>query len=458
MTLSVDDVIQRVGGLESAALLTGVSADAVRKWRQARAIPTRHWPKLIAATGLSLGELPGSAPAAKLESDAPPPGATAALVLADGTVFWGRGFGAFSPTGKVAVGEVCFVTAMSGYQETLTDPSYAGQIITFTFPHIGNVGANPEDVESTNPSARGLIVRQDLTEPSNWRARLPLEEWLRVHAVPGISGLDTRALTIRIRDHGAPSGVLAYPADGRFDLAELSATAAAWPGLEGMDLAREVSCTQAYEWDTTRWAWPEGFGRQNRPRHHVVAVDYGAKRNILRSLASAGCRVTVVPATASAAEILRHRPDGVFLSNGPGDPAATALYAVPAIREVLAAGMPIFGICLGHQLLALAFGGRTFKMARGHRGANQPVKDLDSGKVEITSQNHGFAVDPASLPPTLRVTHVSLFDGTNEGFACTDRPVFSVQYHPEASPGPSDAHYLFRRFVEMIERSNAAPR
>ncbi|MGH7051362.1 MAG: glutamine-hydrolyzing carbamoyl-phosphate synthase small subunit [Acetobacteraceae bacterium] len=457
MPLSVDDIIQRVGGIEPAAELTGVSTDAVRKWRQARAIPTRHWPKLIAATGLTLGELPGAAPVAPPEADAPPPGASAALVLADGAVLWGRGFGAFSTADRVSVGEVCFNTAMSGYQETLTDPSYAGQIITFTFPHIGNVGANPEDVEATNPAARGLVVRQDVTEPSNWRARQPLEEWLGMHGVPGISGVDTRALVIRIRDHGAPAGVLAYPPDGRFDLAELTATAASWPGLEGMDLACEVSCIQAYEWDTTRWAWPDGFGRQTEPRHHVVAVDYGAKRNILRSLASAGCRVTVVPATASGEEILRHRPDGVFLSNGPGDPAATAAYAVPAINLVLAAGVPIFGICLGHQLLALALGGRTFKMARGHRGANQPVKDLDTGKVEITSQNHGFAVDPASLPPTVRVTHVSLFDGTNEGIACTDRPVFAVQYHPEASPGPSDAHYLFRRFVEMIEKSDAAP-
>jgi len=453
MTVSVDDIIQRLGGLEAAASLTGVSTEAVRKWRQARAIPTRHWPRLIGATGLALADLPGPASASSRpgtpDRAEPPPGATAALVLADGSVFWGRGFGAHSAA--EAVGEICFNTGMTGYQETLTDPSYAGQIITFTFPHIGNVGTNPEDIEAASPAARGLIVRQDVTEPSNWRARQKLDSWLRSHGVPGLAGIDTRALTIRIRDGGAPSGVLAFPEDGRFDIEGLASVAASWPGLEGMDLAREVSTTQMYAWDETRWAWPEGYGRQSEPRHHVVAVDYGAKRNILRSLASAGCRVTVVPASTTAEEILRLAPDGVFLSNGPGDPAATGEYAVPAIRRVLAAGVPLFGICLGHQLLALALGARTFKLARGHRGANQPVKDLATGKVEITSQNHGFAVDPETLPETVRVTHVSLFDGTNEGIACTDRPAFAVQYHPEASPGPTDAHYLFRRFMTMIE-------
>ncbi len=295
------------------------------------------------------------------------------------------------------------------------------------------------------------MVKQDVTEPSNWRAVQGLDAWLAARGIAGIAGVDTRALTVRIRDGGAPSGVLAYPADGRFDLPALRARAAAWPGLDGMDLAREVTCRQTYRWDETRWAWPGGSGRQTAPRFHVVAVDYGAKRNILRCLASAGCLVTVVPATASAEDILRHRPDGVFLSNGPGDPAATGVYAVPAIQGVLAAGVPLFGICLGHQLLALALGARTFKLARGHRGANQPVKDLATGRVEITSQNHGFAVDPASLPDGVRVSHVSLFDGTNEGIACSDRPVFSVQYHPEASPGPSDSHYLFGRFVAMME-------
>jgi carbamoyl-phosphate synthase small subunit len=379
-----------------------------------------------------------------------PPGATAALVLGDGTVLWGRGFGAC--TAGARPGEVCFNTGMTGYQETLTDPSYAGQIITFTFPHIGNVGVNAEDVEARGIAALGLVVKQDVTEASNWRAAGRLDGWLKGQGIAGIGGVDTRALASRIRDGGAPNGLIAFPADGHFDIPPLVETARAWPGLEGMDLARTVSCTQPYEWNETRWAWPAGYGKQEAPRHHVVAVDYGAKRNILRSLASAGCRVTVVPATASCEDILRHEPDGVFLSNGPGDPAATAEYAVPAIRGVLAAGLPLFGICLGHQLLALALGAKTYKLARGHRGANQPVKDLTTGKVEITSQNHGFAVDVATLPAGVKVTHVSLFDGSNEGLACEDRPAFSVQYHPEASPGPTDSAYLFRRFIDMIER------
>ncbi|MBV8456354.1 MAG: glutamine-hydrolyzing carbamoyl-phosphate synthase small subunit [Acetobacteraceae bacterium] len=441
----IDDVIARLGGPEAAAHLTGVGTEAVRKWRQARAIPARHWPAIVAA-GLSYTDLSGE-PAASTE---PPDGATAALVLADGTTFWGRGFGAHThdPT---PVGEVCFNTGMTGYQETLTDPSYAGQIITFTFPHIGNVGANLEDIEATNTAARGLVVKQDITEPSNWRATQPLDTWLRSQNIPGIAGIDTRALTIGIRDLGAPTGILAFPPDGRFDLPTLRDQAAAWPGLEGMDLAKEVSCRQTYTWDETRWTWPAWTGRQTQPRFHVVAVDYGAKRNILRSLASAGCRVTVVPATATAEDILRPKPDGVFLSNGPGDPAATGEYAVPALRGVLDTGIPLFGICLGHQLLALALGARTYKLVRGHRGANQPVKDLVTGRVEITSQNHGFAVDPETLPPTATVTHVSLFDGSNEGLACTDRPAFSVQYHPEASPGPSDSAHLFNRFVAMMQ-------
>ncbi len=387
-------------------------------------------------------------------TDSVPAGATAVLVLADGTLFWGRGFGAH--TGQAfPVGEVCFSTGMTGYQETLTDPSFAGQIITFTFPHIGNVGTNVEDIEATTIAARGLVVKQDITEPSSWRSTQTLALWLRAQGITGIAGVDTRSLTIRIRDGGAPTGVLAFPADGRFDLAALRAQAAGWPGLEGMDLAKEVTCRQTYSWDETAWAWPQGFGRQSEPKHHVVAVDYGAKRNILRCLASAGCRVTVVPATASADDILRHKPDGVFLSNGPGDPAATGEYAVPVLRQVLDSGVPVFGICLGHQLLALALGARTYKLERGHRGANQPVKDLATGKVEITSQNHGFAVDADSLPANAKVTHVSLFDGSNEGIASTDRPVFSVQYHPEASPGPSDSHYLFKRFVGMMERGAA---
>jgi carbamoyl-phosphate synthase small subunit len=454
MPATVDIIIDRLGGPESAARLTGVGTEAVRKWRQAEAIPSRHWAAIIAATGLTLTDLQG-VPMPRTDSpgaDDVPPGATAALVLADGGVFWGRGFGAFS-SAPAPVGEVCFNTGMTGYQETLTDPSYAGQIITFTFPHIGNVGANPQDIEATTIAARGLVVKQDVTEPSNWRAAQHLDAWLRARGIAGVCGVDTRALTVRIRDGGAPNGVLAYPADGRFDLAALKAQAAGWPGLEGMDLAREVSCRQTYEWDETRWAWPDGMGRQTGGKHHVVAVDYGAKRNILRCLASAGCRVTVVPATATAEDILRHAPDGVFLSNGPGDPAATGEYAVPAIRGVLDAGVPLFGICLGHQLLALALGAKTFKMERGHRGANQPVKDLATGRVEITSQNHGFAVDPETLPATAKMTHVSLFDGSNEGLTCTDRPAFSVQYHPEASPGPSDSHYLFDRFVGMMDQA-----
>ncbi len=451
MAISVDSLIDRLGGADAAARLTGVGTEAVRKWRQSGAIPSRHWAAVIAATGLTLADMPGAAADPTAAADAVVPGgATAVLVLADGSIFWGHGFGAH--TGDPApVGEVCFNTGMTGYQETLTDPSYAGQIITFTFPHIGNVGTNGEDIEAATVAARGLVVKQEVTEPSNWRATQHLDGWLKARGIAGVAGVDTRALTVRIRDGGAPNGVLAFPADGRFDLAALRAQAEAWPGLEGMDLAKDVSCRQSYEWDETRWAWPDGTGHQTAARHHVVAVDYGAKRNILRSLASAGCRVTVVPATATAEDILRRNPNGVFLSNGPGDPAATGEYAVSAIRGVLEAGVPVFGICLGHQLLALALGAKTYKLDRGHRGANQPVKDLTTGRVEITSQNHGFAVDPKTLPPTVKATHVSLFDGSNEGLVCTDRPAFSVQYHPEASPGPSDSGYLFGRFVDMME-------
>ena len=469
MAISVEQIIERLGGADEAARLTGVGTEAVRKWRQAGSIPARHWPILITVTGLAFSDLVPS-PTPGFSAKAPgisanqmssnmqqptdtqvPLGATAVLVLADGTVFWGRGFGAHTGT-PVPVGELCFNTGMTGYQETLTDPSYAGQIITFTFPHIGNTGINPEDLEAAGIAACGLVVKQDITEPSNWRSVQTLDAWLRAQGKTGIGGVDTRALTIRIRDGGAPSAVLAFPADGKFDLVALAAQAKSWPGLEGMDLAKSVSCTQSYQWDETQWAWPAGSGRQTDPKHHVVAVDYGAKRNILRCLASAGCRVTVVPATASAEDILRHNPDGVFLSNGPGDPAATGAYAVPAIQGVLAAGVPLFGICLGHQLLALALGGTTYKLDRGHRGANQPVKDMATGKVEITAQNHGFAVDGASLPKGVTISHISLFDGSNEGLSCTDRPAFSVQYHPEASPGPTDSHHLFHRFVSMIEQ------
>jgi carbamoyl-phosphate synthase small subunit len=467
MPLAVNDIVHRLGGPEAAARLTHVGAEALRKWRQSGVIPSKHWRTIIAATGLSLSDMPGSlatetpkdspimpdataAPDSAL-ADAKPEGATALLVLADGSLWWGRGFGAHTAEGGARAGEVCFNTGMTGYQETMTDPSFAGQIVTFTFPHIGNVGANPEDDEATTPAALGLITAQDITAPSNWRARRGFVDWLRAVNLPGIGGIDTRALTIRIRDGGAPSGVLCFPASGNFDVPSLRAQAQAWPGLEGMDLARAVSCTQTYEWDETVWQWGEPAGRQSAPRHHVVAVDYGAKRNILRSLASAGCRVTVVPATASTEDILRHAPDGVFLSNGPGDPAATAAYAVPAIQGVMAQGVPIFGICLGHQLLARALGAETYKLDRGHRGANQPVKDLRTGRVEITSQNHGFAVDETTLPAGVEITHVSLFDGSNEGIAAPAQRAFSVQYHPEASPGPSDSHHLFHRFVAMMD-------
>lgn len=383
---------------------------------------------------------------------APLDGATGCLVLGDGTVLWGRGVGA---AGSV-VGEVCFNTAMTGYQEILTDPSYAGQIITFTFPHIGNVGTNDDDIETTTPAARGLVMRCDITDPSNFRAGRHLDDWLRTAGLVGLAGVDTRRLTRLIRARGAPAGVIAHAPDGRFDLPALRAEAAGWPGLEGMDLAGEISCTQAYHWHETRWQLGSGHGRQDTPRRHVVAVDYGAKRNILRILASLGCRVTVLPATSTAEAILHHQPDGVFLSNGPGDPAATGTYAVPAIRGVLDAGVPTFGICLGHQMLALAVGARTVKMHHGHRGANHPVKNLDTGTVEITAQNHGFVVDGDSLPATAVATHRSLFDGTLAGLRLTDRPAFSVQYHPEASPGPQDSHYLFRHFVDMIDAHRPA--
>jgi carbamoyl-phosphate synthase small subunit len=375
------------------------------------------------------------------------PKPTALLVLADGTVIKGRGLGA---EGK-AVGEVCFNTSMTGYQEIMTDPSYAGQIITFTFPHIGNVGANPEDIETMTPAARGAVLASDITDPSNWRAAQHFDAWLKSHGLSAIAGIDTRALTRKIRDGGAPNGVIVHAKDGIFDIPALTAEAEAWPGLDGMDLAKDVTCRQTYHWDETAWDLAKGYGKQEAPKLKVVAVDYGAKRNILRCLATAGFDVTVVPATASLEDILNHKPDGVFLSNGPGDPAATGEYAVPVIRQLMEKRLPIFGICLGHQMLALALGGKTRKMARGHRGANHPVKDLETGKVEITSQNHGFEVMAESLPESVKVTHVSLFDGTNEGIEVSGKPIFSVQYHPEASPGPQDSHHLFQRFVEKIE-------
>jgi len=389
-----------------------------------------------------------AAPSARTgpSDSARPRHANAALVLGDGTVFWGRGLGA---TGR-AVGEVCFNTSITGYQEIVTDPSYAGQIITFTFPHIGNVGTNPEDVETTTPAARGVVLRAAVTEPSNWRAAQHLDAWLKAWNLIAVSGIDTRALTRRIRDLGAPNGCLAHDPSGAVEPAPLAAEAVAWPGLKGMDLAREVTCRQSYEWHETTWTLGTGYGAIEAPSRHVVAVDYGAKRNILRCLTSLGCRVTVVSAQTTAEEILQRKPDGVFLSNGPGDPAATGRYAVPIVRDLLESGLPIFGICLGHQILALALGARTRKMHLGHRGANHPVKDIETGRVEITSQNHGFVVEADSLPDTVEQTHVSLFDGGNEGLRVRGRPVFSVQYHPEASPGPHDSHYLFERFVAAM--------
>ncbi len=372
---------------------------------------------------------------------------TACIVLADGTVLYGTGFGAEGE----AVAELCFNTAMTGYQEIMTDPSYAGQIVTFTFPHIGNTGTNPEDDESADPVAAGMVVKWQPTEPSNWRTAEDLSGWLARHRRVGIGGVDTRRLTRAIRHQGAPHVAIAHRADGRFDIRALREKAQAFSGLEGLDLAREVTCLQSYRWDEMRWAWPDGYPRRQGDAPRVVAVDYGAKRNILRCLASVGLDVTVVPATATAADILAHRPDGVFLSNGPGDPAATGVYAVPMIQSLLEdTSLPVFGICLGHQMLALALGGRTLKMNHGHHGANHPVKDLRSGKVEITSMNHGFAVDGQSLPQGVEETHISLFDGSNCGLALADRPVYSVQYHPEASPGPMDSYYLFEAFAEAV--------
>ncbi|MBA4780668.1 MAG: carbamoyl phosphate synthase small subunit [Sphingomonadales bacterium RIFCSPHIGHO2_01_FULL_65_20] len=381
-------------------------------------------------------------------TSAQPQGATGLLLLADGTAIWGRGFGAAG----AKAGEVCFNTSITGYQEILTDPSYAGQIITFTFPHIGNVGANPEDIEADVPHALGCIVRQDVTNPSSFRSAQHFSDWLSANNQIGISGVDTRALTRRIREAGAPNAVIAHAPDGVFDMPALLTLAQGWPGLEGMDLAIEVTGAETRGWDGGKWTLGHGYaamGEGERP--HVVAIDYGAKHNIFRSLVEAGARVTVVPARTSLEEILALEPAGVFLSNGPGDPAATGVYAVPVIQGLLERDIPIFGICLGHQLLGLAAGARTLKMHQGHRGANHPVKRLETGVVEITSMNHGFAVDAATLPANVVETHVSLFDGSNCGIAFTDRQAFGVQYHPEASPGPQDSFYLFEKFVSSLK-------
>jgi len=372
---------------------------------------------------------------------------TACLALADGTVFYGHGFGATGET----VAELCFNTAMTGYQEIMTDPSYAGQIVTFTFPHIGNTGVNPEDDETADPVASGMIVKWDPTDASNWRSTEELTTWLARRGRIGMGGIDTRRLTRAIRQQGAPHVAIAHDPDGKFDIEALVAKARDFVGLEGLDLAKDVTCAQSYQWNEMRWAWPEGYAPQTNAKHKVVAIDFGAKRNILRCLASAGCDVTVLPATATAQDVLDLKPDGVFLSNGPGDPAATGSYAVPMIKGVLETDLPVFGICLGHQMLALALGAQTIKMNHGHHGANHPVKDMDTGKVEITSMNHGFTVDSQSLPKGVKETHVSLFDGSNCGLRLTDRPVFSVQYHPEASPGPQDSYYLFERFAKAMD-------
>lgn len=382
---------------------------------------------------------------------------TALIVLADGTVIEGKGIGA----GGEAIGELCFNTALTGYQEVLTDPSYAGQIVTFTFPHIGNVGANDEDIEDLHPAARagavGAVFRADITNPSNYRSGGHLDGWLKRRGIVAISGVDTRALTALLREKGAANAVIAHNPDGAFDIEALKSKAREWSGLVGLDLAKEVTSGQSMGWTETPWVWDEGFGAQAEPTHHIVAVDYGAKRNILRLLAGLGAKVTVVPAKTSAADILAMKPDGIFLSNGPGDPAATADYAVPMIRELLETDIPVFGICLGHQMLALALGGKTVKMHQGHHGANHPVKDFTTGKVEIVSMNHGFAVDGDTLPEGVEETHVSLFDGSNCGLTIAGRPVFSVQHHPEASPGPQDSHYLFRRFANLIRERRGEP-
>lgn len=368
-----------------------------------------------------------------------PPKLTAALVLADGSIFRGKGIGAPGMTG----GEVCFNTSMTGYQEIMTDPSYAGQIITFTFPHIGNVGANRDDLEAETPFARGLILRTDITAPANHRSEEDFNAWLKRNNLTGICDIDTRALTRHLRDKGAQNGAICFSPDKEIDIEAVKKYLNDLPDMTGQDIARTVSCTNKYEWQ-------ENTADKNAP--HVVVVDYGVKRNILRCLANEGMRLTVVPCTTTADEILGMKPDGVFLSNGPGDPAATGVYAVPVIKELLTTGMPVFGICLGHQLLSLAIGGKTQKLPFGHRGGNHPVKDLETGKIEITSQNHGFCVLAESLPDTAEATHVSLFDSTNEGLRLKGRPVFSVQYHPEASPGPHDSHYLFQRFATLLRQ------
>ncbi|MCW9035674.1 MAG: glutamine-hydrolyzing carbamoyl-phosphate synthase small subunit [Rhodospirillales bacterium] len=390
-----------------------------------------------------------NAPIAPTPSGVRPPGTNAALVLSDGTVFWGKGVGCQG----IAIGEVCFNTSITGYQEILTDPSYAGQIITFTFPHIGNVGTTDEDLESNVPAARGCILRADITDPANWRSTQHLQAWLEAKQLVGVSNIDTRQLTRHIRDKGAKVAALLYTEQDDIDLQALKLMASSTPDLNGQDLAKEVTCKAPYEWTEGTWTIEKGYDKNPEKKFHVVAMDFGAKHNILRCLAATGCKVTVVPASTSAEDVLAYNPDGVFLSNGPGDPAATGEYAGPNIKKIVESGLPVFGICLGHQMLAIALGAKTHKMDIGHRGGNQPVKDLTTGKVEITSQNHGFVVDGDTLPDGVALSHVSLFDGSVEGIKLEGKPVFSVQYHPEASPGPQDSHYLFERFVDLIAKS-----
>ncbi|QDH13112.1 glutamine-hydrolyzing carbamoyl-phosphate synthase small subunit [Formicincola oecophyllae] len=493
----VDSIITAAGGAAHVARLAGVGSEAVRKWRQSGAIPAKHWPLFLSFPGVNMAMLTALAPRQKSTTLRPKPlqaqraatppapsthhgkdrmtqrttpnhlranlhqpaGATAALILADGTVLWGRGFGAYTPAEGGQVAELCFCTAMSGYQETLTDPSFTGQIITFTFPHIGNTGTNAEDHEASHMLAAGMVVKDMVTEPSSWRneggAEGDLRAWLTRQGKPGIAGLDTRFITRLLRDHGPQSAVIAYPAEGQVDVKSALERVRLWEGLEGADLGSQAA-RPARSWDKGRW---EGFIMPKAPTgtpRRVVALDFGAKDNILRSLVSAGCAVQVLPGTASFEDIMAQAPEGVFLSNGPGDPAATGVKVVPVLKKLLESAIPLFGICLGHQLLAHALGGKTTKMARGHHGANQPVKDLATGRVEITSQNHGFAVDEASLPADVVVTHRSLFDGTNEGIASPRHKAFSVQYHPEASPGPTDSQHLFQRFVANIDAARAA--